>query len=62
MAKGKNAFHELNTSSNADISCMLLIFFLLSTSMDTDQGLASGLAPPPEQNKKKDEIKLTERK
>jgi len=29
----------LNTSSTADISFMLLIFFLVTTSMDTDKGL-----------------------
>ena len=38
---------ELNTTSTADISCMLLIFFLVTSSMDTDKGLMRQMAPPP---------------
>lgn len=38
----------LNTTSTADISFMLLIFFLITTSMDTDKGLARRLPKPPE--------------
>ena len=37
---------ELNTSSTADISFMLLIFFLVTSSMDTDKGLLRQLPPP----------------
>ena len=33
----------INGSSSADIAFMLLIFFLITTSMDTDKGLASRL-------------------
>ena len=33
----------INGSSSADIAFMLLIFFLITTSMDTDKGLASPL-------------------
>ena len=40
---------ELNTSSTADISFMLLVFFLVTSSMDSDKGLATQL-PPPEDN------------
>ena len=40
---------ELNTSSTADISFMLLIFFLVTSSMDTDKGLMRQLPPPPQQ-------------
>ena len=35
----------LNTTSTADISFMLLIFFLVTTSMDVDKGLAHLLPP-----------------
>lgn len=35
----------LNTSSTADISFMLLIFFLVTTSMDTDKGMGAVLPP-----------------
>lgn len=37
----------LNTTSTADISFMLLVFFLVTTSIDTDRGLQRRLAPPP---------------
>ncbi|MBR5748933.1 MAG: biopolymer transporter ExbD [Prevotella sp.] len=40
---------ELNTSSTADISFMLLIFFLVASSMDTDKGLLRQLPPPPQE-------------
>ncbi len=36
---------SLNTTSTADISFMLLIFFLVTTSMDIDKGLARQLPP-----------------
>ena len=37
---------EINASSTADIAFLLLIFFLLTTSMDTDRGLQRRLPPP----------------
>ena len=39
----------LNTSSTADISFMLLIFFLVTTSMDVDKGLKRQLPPEDKQ-------------
>ena len=47
MAKGKRSMPEVNSSSSADIAFLLLIFFLVTTSMDTDRGLARRLPPPP---------------
>ena len=38
----KRKMPGLNTSSTADISFMLLIFFLVTTSMDTDAGQTAG--------------------
>ena len=61
MAKGKRKVPDINSSSTADIAFLLLIFFLITTSMDTDRGLARRLPPPPEQNQKNDDIKLKER-
>ena len=61
MAKGKRKCPEVNSSSTADIAFLLLIFFLITTSMDTDRGLARQLPPPPEQDQKNDDIKLKER-
>lgn len=51
----------LNTSSTADISFILLIFFLITTSMDTDRGLARQLPPPPEENAQVKDIIVKER-
>ena len=39
---------SLNTSSTADISFMLLIFFLVTSSMDAGKGLRRQLPPPPQ--------------
>jgi len=36
---------ELNTTSTADISFILLVFFLVITSMDVDKGLSRRLSP-----------------
>lgn len=57
----KRKMPGLNTSSTADISFMLLIFFLTTTSMDTDAGLARTLPKPPEENQEKNEMKVKER-
>ena len=35
---------ELNTTSTADISFMLLVFFLVTSSMDSDKGLGRKLS------------------
>ena len=47
MAKKKRAVPGINSSSTADIAFMLLIFFLITTSMDTDRGLAERFAASP---------------
>lgn len=57
----KRKMPGLNTSSTADISFMLLIFFLVTTSMDTDQGLGRTLPKPPEDEQKENEMKVKER-
>lgn len=41
----KRFIPELNTTSTADISFMLLIFFLVTSSMDVDKGLTRQLPP-----------------
>lgn len=48
MARKKRKLPALNASSMADISFLLLTFFLLVSSMDTDSGLARRLPPPPQ--------------
>lgn len=46
MPKGNRAPQEINASSMADIAFLLLVFFLVTTTMDTDWGLARKLPPP----------------
>jgi biopolymer transport protein ExbD len=48
---------ELNTASMADISFLLLTFFLLTSSIDTDQGITRKLPPPQPPNQKTVNIK-----
>ena len=45
---------ELNTTSTADISFMLLVFFLVTSSMDSDKGLGRTLSPVEEQQEQMD--------
>ena len=62
MARKKRDVPGINSSSTADIAFMLLIFFLVTTSMDTDRGLARRLPPPPEnKDQKQDDIIVKER-
>ena len=61
MAKGKRKVPDINSSSTADIAFLLLIFFLITTSMDTDKGLARRLPPPPENIEQDKEDKVKQR-
>lgn len=46
MGKKKRKTSEINSSSMADIAFLLLIFFLVTTSMNTSTGLSRRLPPP----------------
>ncbi|MDL2247881.1 biopolymer transporter ExbD [Bacteroides sp. OttesenSCG-928-J23] len=61
MARGKKKVPEINSSSTADIAFIILIFFLVTTSMDTDRGLARRLPPPPEKDNVEKDVKIKER-
>ena len=57
MAKGKTP--GLNTGSMSDISFLLLTFFLLVSSINTDQGIQRKLPPPPQKNQ--EDVKVNKR-
>ncbi|MDL2245678.1 biopolymer transporter ExbD [Parabacteroides sp. OttesenSCG-928-J18] len=61
MARKKRKTPGINGSSSADIAFMLLIFFLITTSMDTDQGLARRLPPPPQKDQEKEDMDIKKR-
>ena len=51
--------NEINAGSMADIAFLLLIFFLVTTTMDTDTGITRKLPPPPPEEM--EDIKVKER-
>lgn len=59
MAKRK--IPEINASSMADISFLLLIFFLVTTSMSVDKGLSRRLPPPLQPNQKVEDMDINKR-
>lgn len=52
---------EINGGSMADIAFLMLIFFLMVTTMDSEQGLARLLPPIPEKDQKVEDIKINRR-
>ena len=52
---------EINGGSMADISFLMLIFFLMVSTMDSEQGLARRLPPMPDKNAKVEDIKVNRR-
>jgi biopolymer transport protein ExbD len=52
---------EINGGSMADISFLMLIFFLMVSTMDSEQGLSRRLPPMPDKNAKVEDIKVNRR-
>ena len=61
MAVDKRKVQEINAGSMADIAFLLLIFFLVATTMNTDTGLVRMLPPMPPEYQKQEDIKVKER-
>jgi len=50
----KRKMPKINGTSSADLAFVLLLFFLMTSSMDTDKGLARRLPLPIDKNQKQD--------
>lgn len=61
MAGNKRKIQEINAGSMADISFLLLIFFLVATTMNTDAGLQRMLPPMPDENQQTQDMDVKER-
>lgn len=59
MAKNKTP--EINSSSTADIAFLLLAYFLMTTTMNQDNGLQRRLPPMPDPNQKVEDQKINRR-
>ena len=61
MARAKKKVPEVNSSSTADIAFLLLVFFLCTTTMAVNKGLARRLPPPVPAEQKTEDLKVKER-
>lgn len=62
MAKMKKKAGEINSSSMADIAFLLLIFFLVTTTMDVDMGMKRTLPPFADaEEQKQQDVQLKQR-
>lgn len=61
MPVNKRKVQEINAGSMSDIAFLLLIFFLVATTMNVDTGLVRVLPPMPDPNVKQEDIKVKER-
>ena len=61
MARGKKKAGEINSSSMADIAFLLLIFFLVTTTMDVDTGMKRTLPKWVDTTEQQNDVDVNER-
>ena len=61
MARKSRKIPEINAGSMADIAFLLLVFFLVTTTMDQQKGLRVVLPPYPDPNQKPPEVDVNDR-
>jgi biopolymer transport protein ExbD len=61
MGSKKRKAPGINATSSADIAFMLLLFFLMTSSMDTDKGLPRRLPPPVPKDQKNLDLEIKKR-
>ena len=57
MPRKREAQNEINAGSMADIAFLLLVFFLVTTTMDSSWGIQRKIPPLPEPNQERVDIK-----
>ena len=57
----KRSIPEINAGSMADIAFLLLIFFIVATTMDVDSGITTKLPPMPDPLQKNDDSQIKRR-